>query len=163
MSRHDKKPTAEQVKNLTASEVVELTKFLSDLHAKDLALQHELNIADAERNLRQLTDAIKAGATVNDETVRVIYSGLDDVARALKKAGYVKPKQSMNCTRVDPDQMNLIPESIPIVAVTVNQIDFDLDSIESSSLKMEEPHYEPKTIYSLLPRPVGHETIGVTK
>ena len=116
MGRHDKKPTAELVNRLTDSERTELSKFLSDLHDKDLSAYQAELITSAPANLKELTDAIGTAKTVSNEQAAKIWEGIGEIQKALKKAGHPKPakppkEQTWN---KDDAQMESAPSSFSL-------------------------------------------------
>lgn len=94
MRRHDKKPTDEQVKNLTVKERTKLAKFLSDLHDKDLSAHRYELIYAAPFNLKELTDAIGSVLLFPNVEAIKIWEGIAAIQKALIKAGYPKPARS---------------------------------------------------------------------
>lgn len=97
LSRWADKYSSDEVVELTPAELAELDAFLSKKREANQQSTHDLAVWSATRStdqttLETLADAITT-QPINDQQAATIWRGLSAVSKALKKAGYPKPKQ----------------------------------------------------------------------
>ena len=96
---------------LTEAERAELVAWFDARQAKARASRQQWRVGDAPRTLADLAEAIRAADTLTAEHAAKIWAGLADVAKALRKAGYPKPKRERPAPVALPGQADLLADA----------------------------------------------------
>ncbi len=96
---------------LTEAERAELVAWFDARQAKARASRQQWRVGDAPRTLADLAEAIRAADTLTAEHAAKIWAGLADVAKALRKAGYPKPKRERSAPVALPSQADLLADA----------------------------------------------------
>lgn len=81
---------------LTADEVAQLTDYLAALEAGRRQQANAYHLRKLTEDMTMAVEALKAGSTPSDADA--IWTAMADMAKALKKAGYPKPKARNSAT-----------------------------------------------------------------
>jgi hypothetical protein len=108
-------PSADQIENLSADEVSELSVYLAKLNKDrdDLSLESTIKYSSSISVLAKALGKEGADKILSDELANKYYSQMDELAKALKKLGYARPaKQAKPKAQAHEDQPDMISESM---------------------------------------------------
>lgn len=108
-------PSEDGLVNLTDAEREQLAEFLAKRRADSEESTNRYTAMSAETWLVTLAKAVREGQTLRPEQAEAIWQGMGEVGKALRKAGYAKPKAVRKTT---PAPANSEPDTPAIVEKT---------------------------------------------
>ncbi|EKS4072491.1 hypothetical protein QB142_004534 [Salmonella enterica] len=108
-------PSEDGLVNLTEAEREQLADFLAKRRADSEESTSRYTAMSAETWLITLAKAVREGQTLRPEQAEAIWQGMGEVGKALRKAGYAKPKA---VRKAKPAPANAEPDTPAIVEKT---------------------------------------------
>lgn len=105
----DKLPSA-GLEELTDAERQQLAAWFDARQSAKAERMNQYRASVGGQTLADLADAIRAAGTLTDDQAAAVWRGLADVAKALRKAGYPKPKRERP-TPALPGQADLLADA----------------------------------------------------
>ena len=106
----DRLPSTE-LDGMTDTERKELAAWFEAKQAKRDASRQQWRVGDAPRTLADLAGAIRAADTLTADHAAKIWAGMDELAKALRKAGHPKPKRERTAPAALAGQADLLAEA----------------------------------------------------
>lgn len=85
-------PTDDELAKLTVGERQELTNYLAKLQKESEESNKRYAVISADTWMKSLATALNEGQSIRPAQADAIWESMGDVAKALRKAGYSKPK-----------------------------------------------------------------------